>query len=222
MNDFESYINAIDVDYDSEDVTFTGFVYKLNTPQFNVVKRSAYGKGTNYMQKLVEYLGQRCYIPFSGMCFIKCNNYFTRKDYTETFLYFIRSEQRRSNVRTSARIQPFSRKYNINIGCFDGTRINPRNLTQRNTSLFIYNNHFCLICKSKGFSFDKAIKESKDNFKVVDNVVSDKHVKSFIDYEYNPKKFKSPLTNIVVYDLETFNKIRAVPYCDCIYKLSKI
>ena len=47
MDNFESYINAIDVDYDSEDVTFTGYVYKLNTPQFNVVKRSAYAKGTN-------------------------------------------------------------------------------------------------------------------------------------------------------------------------------
>ena len=42
--------------------------------------------------------------------------------------------------------------------------------------------------------------ELKPNFKVVDNVASDKHVKSFIKYEYNPKKFKSPLTNIVVYD----------------------
>ena len=47
MDDFEIYINAIHVDYDSEDVTFTGYVYKLNTPQFNVVERSAYGKGTN-------------------------------------------------------------------------------------------------------------------------------------------------------------------------------
>ena len=32
MDDFGSYINAIDVDYDSEDVTFTGYVYKMNTP----------------------------------------------------------------------------------------------------------------------------------------------------------------------------------------------
>ena len=29
VDDFESYINTIDVDYDSEDVTFTGFVCKL-------------------------------------------------------------------------------------------------------------------------------------------------------------------------------------------------
>ena len=145
------------------------------------------------------------------MCFIKCINYFTKKDYTEEILTFIRSEQRRSNVMTSARVGSFCRKYNINIGCFDGTRINPRNLTQRNTSLFIYNNHFCLIWKSNGISFEKAITELKDNFKVVDNVISDKHVKGFIKYEYNPKKVKSPLTNIVVYDLETFIKIRAFP-----------
>ena len=32
MDDFESYMNAIDVDYDSEDVIFTGYIYKLNTP----------------------------------------------------------------------------------------------------------------------------------------------------------------------------------------------
>ena len=72
MDDFESYINAIDIDYDSEDVTFTGYVYKLNIPQFHVVKSNAYGKGTVYMQEIVEYHGQNCYIPTSGMCFIKC------------------------------------------------------------------------------------------------------------------------------------------------------
>ena len=31
MDDFEKYINTIDIDYDSEDVTFTGYVYKKNT-----------------------------------------------------------------------------------------------------------------------------------------------------------------------------------------------
>ena len=36
--DFERYKNAIDNNYDSEDVTFTGYVYKSNTPQINVVK----------------------------------------------------------------------------------------------------------------------------------------------------------------------------------------
>ena len=185
LYDFQRYINAVDVDYDSEDVIFTGYVYKLDIPQFKVVQRSAYCKGTNHMQEIVEYLVNNCYIPTSGMCFINCINHFTKKDYTEEFLTF---HGKRSNVMTSARIQPFCRKYNINIGCFDGTRKNPRNNTQRNTSFFIYNNHFCLIWKSHGISFDKAKKELKDNFKVVDNVISDKHVKIFNKYEYNPKK----------------------------------
>ena len=193
------------------------YVYKLDTTQFKNVKRSADCKRTNHMQEIVEYHGKNCYIPTSGMCFIKFINQFTKKDYTEEFLPFIRTEQRRFNVMTSARIQPFCRKYNINIGCFDGTRTNPRNFTQRNTSLFMSNNHFYLVCKSDGVSFNQVIEdELKPNFKVVDNVVSDKHVKSFIKYEYYPKKVKSPLTNIVVYYLETFYKLRAVPYCSCL------
>ena len=100
---------------------------------------------------------------------------------------------------TSARTRPFCRNYNINIGCFDGTRKNLRNLTQRNTSLFIHKNHFCLIWKSNGISYN-LIKEYKlkPNFKVVDNVISDKHVKSFIINGYKPKKVQSPLTNKVV------------------------
>ena len=72
MNDFERYINAIDVNYDSEDVTFTGYIHKLNTPPFKVVKRSAYGKSTIYMQEIVEYRGQNCYIPTSGLFFSIC------------------------------------------------------------------------------------------------------------------------------------------------------
>ena len=71
MEDFQSYIRAIDIDYDSEDVIFTGYVYKLNTPQFNVVKRSGYAKGTNCMQEIVENHGQKFYIPTSGPCFKK-------------------------------------------------------------------------------------------------------------------------------------------------------
>ena len=223
MDDFERYINAIDVDYDSEDVTFSGYVYNVNTPHFRVVKRSTYGRGTNYMQEIVEYHGRNCYIPTSGMCFIKCINYFTKKDYTEEFLTFIKTEKYRSGVMTTARIQPFCKKYNINIGYFNGKEIWPRTVTQRNTALKIHHNHFCLIWKSDNVSFNQVIEnELKPNFKVVDNVISDKHVKGFIKYEYNPKQVKSPLTNVVIYDLETFNKDRAVPFCSCIYKLSKI
>ena len=223
VDDFQSYINAIDNSgYDSEDVIFKGWLYKLNTLEFKKVNRSQNGRGTDFKQDIVEFRCNNCYIPTSGNCFINCNSYFTKKDYTEEFLTFIRTEQRRSNVMTSARIQPFCRKHNINIGCYDGFRVCPRNITQRNIALKIHNNHFCLIWKSDGVSFDKAIKELKDNSKIVDNGISDKHVKSYIKYEYKPKKVQSQLTNLIVYDIETFDTTKCVPYTNCIYRLSKI
>ena len=185
VDDFESYISAMDNSgYDSEDVIFTGWLYKLKTPEFKKVKRSQFGRGTDFKQDIVEYIGNNCYIPTSGNCFIKCINFFTKKDYTEDFLTFIRREQRRSNVMTSPRVQPFCKKHNINIGCYDGFRVCPRNTTQENTALKIHQNHFCLIWKTNGTSFDRAIKELKDNFRVVDNVISDKHVIIYIKYEY--------------------------------------
>ena len=223
MDGFESYINAIDIDFDSEDVTFTGYVHKLNKPQFNVVQRSAYAKSTNCMQEIAENRGKNCYIPTSGHCFRKCIEYFTKKDHTKKILTFIRSEKYQPGVMISAKIQPFCRKHNINIFCLDETRINPRNISQRNTSLFIYDNHFCLFWKSQNNSFNQVKKdEPKLNLKLVDIVISDKHAKSFIKHEYKPKKFQSPLNNVIMYHLATLNKVRAVLYFGCLYKLSKV
>ena len=58
------------------------------------------------------------------MCFIKCINYYTKKDYTEESVTFTRNEKNRSGVMTSARLQLFCRKYNINInhGFFNGEK----------------------------------------------------------------------------------------------------
>ena len=150
---------------------------------------------------LLKYIGNNCSFPTSGNCFIKYVNHLTGKDYTEDFLTFIRTEQRRSNVMTSARIQPFFKKHNINIGFYDGFRVCPRNITERNVALYMYKNHFCLNWKSQRVSFKEAIEEVKINFKIVDNVISGKHGKSFIKFEYKPGKVQSHLTNQIVYDL---------------------
>ena len=89
MDDFESCSNAIDIDFDSEDVTFTGYNLILNAHQFKVVERSAYAKGTKYMQEIDENHGHNCYIPTSGVCFINCINCFTDRDYTKYLEDFI-------------------------------------------------------------------------------------------------------------------------------------
>ena len=54
FDDFETYINVIDSGgYDSDDV-FLGWLYKLNTLEFNEVNRAQYGRGTDFNQDIVE------------------------------------------------------------------------------------------------------------------------------------------------------------------------
>ena len=67
MDDVANYINAIDIDYDSKDVTFTGFVH--NTSQSNVFRGNAYSRGTNYMKEFIEYHRQNCFYTNSPNVF---------------------------------------------------------------------------------------------------------------------------------------------------------
>ena len=196
--------------------------YITHTHKLIKVNLCQNGRGIDFKQDIVEYTGKNCFIPTSGYCFLKCINHLSDQDYMNDFLTFIRDQQRRSNVMTSARIQPFCKIHNINIVCYDGYRVCPINITERNIAVFMYKNRFCLIWKSHGVSFNKAIEELKLNVKVVDNVISDKHVGSFIKNQYEPEKFQPQLTNMIVYDRGTFNTDRANPYSICICKLSKI
>ena len=222
MDDFEAYINSIDQDYDSDDAIFNGYIYKIDTPQFNKVNRSLYGNGCNFDKIILEYKGNNCYIPKKGYCFIKCINFLTGQDYKQQYLEFIRNEKRRSNIMTMARIQPCLKKLGIDLGYYNGERVFPRTVTNRDSALYLYNNHFCLIWKSQGFNFKDAIDELKSNFKIVDNYITEENVNSHFKYEFIPKKIESHLTNFIVYDLETHNTDRARPYCISFYRLSKI
>ena len=169
MIDFESYINCIDEGYDADDSIFSGYIYKKDTPQFNKVKRSQFGNGCDFKHEIIEYRGNNCYIPTKGYCLIKCINFLTGQDYKDKYLDFIRNEKRRSNIMTKARIQPFCRVNNINLGYFDGNGVYPRSVTNRDIALYLFNNHFCVIWKSENVSFNQDNQELKDNFKIVDN-----------------------------------------------------
>ena len=168
LDGFESYINSIDEGYDADDCIFNGYIYKLNTPQFNKVYRSQYGNGCGFDKITIEYKGKNCFIPTKGYCFIKCINYLTGQDFKQEYLDFIRNEKRRTNIMIMARIQPFCRANNINLGYYNKDRLLPRTVTNRDTALFLYNNHFCLIWKSQGVSFNQALNELKINLKIVD------------------------------------------------------
>ena len=222
MDNYEAYINSIDQDYDAEDATFNGYIYKLDTPQFIKVNRSQYGNGCDFKHEIIEYRGNNCFIPTKGHFFVKCINFLTGDDYKHQYLDFVRNEKRRSNVMTKARIQPFCRSNFIKLGNSDDERVFPRSVTERNKALFLYNNHFCLIWESEGVSFNQAIKELKDNFKIVDNYITAENVQSHFKYEFIPKKIESHLNNFIVYDLETHNTDRAIPYLFCFYRLSNL
>ena len=222
ISDYEAYINAIDQDYDSEDAIFNGYVYKLNTLKFNKVNRSQYGNGCSFDKIIVEYRGNNCYIPTKGYCFVKCNNFITGQDYKEQYSDFIRNEKRRSNIMTKVRIQPFCRANNIDLGYYNNDRVFPRSVTNRDSALFLFNNHFCVKWKSENVSFKQAIRELEENFKMVDNYITEENVNSHFKYEFIPKKINSHLTNFIVYDLETHNTDRARPYNMTFYRLSKI
>ena len=118
-----------------------------------------------------------------------------------------------------ARIQPFFGENNKNLGYYDGEKVFPRSITERNNALYLYNNHFCLLWKSEGVSFKDAVKELKDILKIVDKYIIEEKVKSHFEYIYKPKKLESHLNKFIVYDLETHNTDRARPYVLCFYPL---
>ena len=63
ITNFEAYITSIVKGYDAEDATLNGFFYKLDTPQFNIVRRSQCGNGCNFKHEIIEYQGNICFIP---------------------------------------------------------------------------------------------------------------------------------------------------------------
>ena len=154
IDEYEAYINSVDEDYDLEKSISCGYFYRINTPQFNKVNRSQYGTGCDFKHEVVEYPGNNCFIPTKGYCFVKCNNFITGEGYKEQNLEFNKSEKRRSNVMTKARNQPLCRARNINLGYWDGTRVFPRSVTDKDNALVLYNNYFCLIWKSECVSFN--------------------------------------------------------------------
>ena len=123
---------------------------------------------------------------------------------------------------TKARNRPFCRADNINLCYFDGKRVFPRSVTDRENSLFLYNNQFCLITESAAVSFNQALKELKDNFKTVDNYITEENIKSLFKYGIIPEKIEPHLTNFITYDLETHFTYRTRPYVFSFYRLTKL
>ena len=62
----------------------------------------------------------------------------------------------------------------------------------------------------------------KDNFKIVDKYITEENVNSHFEYEFTTTKIDLHLSNLIVYDLETYSIDRAKPYNITFCRLSKI
>ena len=69
---YEACNNSIDMDYDADDTSFTVYIYKLITTEFNKIERSEYRKRNNFRLDVVEVIDYIGYTPTSGYCFTKC------------------------------------------------------------------------------------------------------------------------------------------------------
>ena len=124
---------------------------------------------------------------------------------------------------TQTKIQPFSRKYNLNLSVHKVKQktILPRTLTQRNLCLYIHHNQFCVIRKINQSAFLEAIKEPKDKFKYESTEMSDVSSKQVIPISYE----KNCIIAVFAFDLETCN-VENQLYCETygagVYHLNRL
>ena len=64
-------------------------------------------------------------------------------------------KKERLNIMTEAGIQPFCRANIVIIGYFNGTRVFPGSVTERNIALYLYNNQFCSKLKSENVRIER-------------------------------------------------------------------
>ena len=94
ITDYGSQINSVHQVYDAKDAVFNGYLYKINTLQFNLVNRSQYGNGCDFKHEIIEHRGKNCFIRTKGYCFVKCIIFLTGEDYKEQYLDFNRNEKK--------------------------------------------------------------------------------------------------------------------------------
>ena len=110
------------------------------TKIFNKIKPSDYGDGCDVFKKIVEYRANLCYIAEENECVGKCLEFIYEKDFSHQFCEFAKESQRNKNIMTSAKVQPFCKKQNINYGVYNPKqqKILPRSVTERRICLLIH------------------------------------------------------------------------------------
>ena len=116
---------------------------------FNQIKRSNYGKGCDGFNNKLKYKGHVCYLPTGNAFFRKFLEYIYERDSSNEHKEFILDADRCKTIMTSAKIQPFCMKYNINLGVYNKNQrsILPETITESRICLLFHNDLFCVIWK---------------------------------------------------------------------------
>ena len=115
---------------------------------------------------------------------------------------------------TQAKIQPFCRKYNLNIVVYNLKQrtISPNSLTEWSVCLYSYNNHICVVRITAQSSFPDAIAELEENFKYESNEITDDILRQGIEYKFPTTSGKICMFAVFAFDLETCSVVNQL---DC-------
>ena len=150
-DELAKFIDKILDKYDDHpSIYYTGNICRYFR-NFKRVNRSDHGRGATEFNDILEYEGERCYIPSGNGCFLKCIYYIFDKDFSTEYFEFIKSYKRRPNVMARCRIPEFCKRCKIDIGIYDlnSKRILPWTVKQKNICVHIHRNHYCVIWNKK-------------------------------------------------------------------------
>ena len=102
-------------------MSISSAVFGLFDRKYNGLKkkRSSYGKGYDAITNILQYEGQFCYIPTGNAGFRKRLHFFCERGFSNVYKEYILSSDRCTNITTLAKLQPFCRKNNIDIGVYN-------------------------------------------------------------------------------------------------------
>ena len=142
---------------------------------FKRVSRSNGRRGANGFKNRLEHEVENCCVLSGNACFLKCNNYIFKKNFSMEYFEFIQSYKRRTNVITRCGIPKIFERYKLDLGIIcdlKGKRILPRIVEQRAVCVQIQKNQYCVNWKkSRRDGLFNGVEEIEKNFKFVQNKI---------------------------------------------------
>ena len=207
-SELAKFIDKILDKYDDHpSIYYPGKVYRY-FKKFKRVNRSENGRGAKEFINFLEYEGEQCFIPIGNACFICCNKFFLKKDFSKEYFEFIQSYKRRTNVRTRYRLPKFCERCKIHIGIYDieSKRILLRNVKQRDVCVYLQKNHYCVVRKKNGKdSLFNGVEEIERKFSYVRNKIIEKILKQKISDRFTKHETIGQLDKVFVFELGTYN-----------------